>query len=547
MPPVIEFRNVTKVFQGHYKALSGVSFEVEPGEVCAVLGPNGAGKTTSINILMGFLFPDSGEVRVFGFEPGDVRAKEKIGFLPENFAFYKHLTATELLRLHLRLSGRAATDDGLISELLRRVRLSGYENLRISKYSRGMVQRLGIAQALLADPQLLILDEPTSGLDPAGRKEVLDLLASLKDEGKTVFVSSHILPEVEQICDRVIVMDRGQMVETGRLRDLLRSDNRVEIVVDQLPEEFEREAIRLGATVSKTESAGKICGLSGVRYPAKTGDRGFAARCRIGPHQPQADPPFIGRIISAAGDGARENEMRIRAIAFTTFWDSGAQQSDSPVVRDFSLRPASGHDSSLSDERPRRVVCARIYYRNHVAAERFPGSLLAAWSAADTVAGGDEIGHNSGSVMARPVRRWEFLLGKYLGVQLLSAGLSGVYDRHDLYDGGNRRSDHTCRTLGIDCLSVGALRHLQCAGNVAGDQDASHSGICNCVADTSGGFIRDAGLHSRYFPAMGVVTLLCAASLAGIAFGISIPGYGDTGESQTNRLDSSRYGPGLRS
>jgi ABC-2 type transport system ATP-binding protein len=258
MPPVIEFRNVTKVFQGQYTALSGVSFEVEPGEVCAFLGPNGAGKTTSINILMGFLFPDHGEVKVFGFEPGDVRAKEKIGFLPENFAFYKHLTATQLLRLHLTLSGRGTSEsgagDGLISELLRRVRLNGYENLRISKYSRGMVQRLGIAQALLADPQLLILDEPTSGLDPAGRKEVLDLLASLKDEGKTVFVSSHILPEVEQICDRVIVMDRGQMVETGRLRDLLRSDNRVEIVIDQLPEEFEQEVIRLGASVSRTGS-----------------------------------------------------------------------------------------------------------------------------------------------------------------------------------------------------------------------------------------------------------------------------------------------------
>jgi ABC-2 type transport system ATP-binding protein len=252
MPPVIEFRNVTKVFQGYYTALSGVSFEVEPGEVCAFLGPNGAGKTTSINILMGFLFPDHGEVRVFGFEPGDVRAKEKIGFLPENFAFYKHLTATQLLRLHLALSGGETEVDGRISELLRRVRLSGYENLRISKYSRGMVQRLGIAQALLADPQLLILDEPTSGLDPAGRKEVLDLLASLKDEGKTVFVSSHILPEVEQICDRVIVMDRGQMVETGRLQDLLRPGNRVEIIVDQLPEEFEQDAIRLGAVVSRT-------------------------------------------------------------------------------------------------------------------------------------------------------------------------------------------------------------------------------------------------------------------------------------------------------
>ncbi len=257
MPPVIEFENVTKVFQGRFTALSCVSFQVDAGEVCAFLGPNGAGKTTSINILMGFVFPDQGEIRVLGHPPGDVRAKERIGFLPENFAFYKHLTAPELLRLHLRLSGRQSKGDGWIAELLARVKLNGYEQLKISKYSRGMVQRLGLAQALLADPQLLILDEPTSGLDPAGRKDVLDLLASLKAEGKTVFVSSHILPEVEQICDRVIVIDRGQLVRTGRLQDLTAGDDRVEIMVDQLSEEAEREVSGLGATVTR--------GAQGVR------------------------------------------------------------------------------------------------------------------------------------------------------------------------------------------------------------------------------------------------------------------------------------------
>ena len=252
MPAVIEFENVTKVFHGRFTALSCVSFQAEAGEVCAFLGPNGAGKTTSINILMGFLFPDCGDVRVLGFPPGDVRAKEKIGFLPENFAFYKHLTGPELLRLHRALSGLPPAGDDWIAALLARVRLNGYEHMKIGKYSRGMVQRLGLAQALLGDPQLLVLDEPTSGLDPAGRKEVLDLLASLKAEGKTVFVSSHILPEVEQICDRVIVMDRGQLVRTGRLQDLLGDDDRVEIAVDRLSEETEREAIGLGVTVSRT-------------------------------------------------------------------------------------------------------------------------------------------------------------------------------------------------------------------------------------------------------------------------------------------------------
>jgi ABC-2 type transport system ATP-binding protein len=251
MPTLIDFQNVTKTFQRDFSALSDVSFQVESGEVCAFLGPNGAGKTTSISILMGFLFPDSGAVEVFGFSPGDVRAKEKIGFLPENFAFYKHLTGPELLRFHLALSGRRTAGDSWIGEVLERVRLNGYERLKIGKYSRGMVQRLGVAQALLANPQLLVLDEPTSGLDPAGRKEVLDLLVSLKAAGKTVFVSSHILPEVEQICDRVVVIDHGRLVRTGRLQDLLGGGDRVEIIVDRLSEETAREAVSRGAAVSR--------------------------------------------------------------------------------------------------------------------------------------------------------------------------------------------------------------------------------------------------------------------------------------------------------
>ena len=257
MTPAIEFRNVTKVYSRAFseervEALTDVSFEVEPGEVCAFLGPNGAGKTTSIGILMGFHFANSGEVRVLGHPPGDIRAKEHIGFLPENFAFYKYLTGPRLLALHLALSGRRVPDpDGLIAGLLSKVKLYGYESLRISKYSRGMVQRLGIAQALLADPQLLILDEPTSGLDPAGRKEILDLLMAFKDAGKTVLLSSHILPEVEQICDRVVIINRGRLVRAGRLEEMLRTGSRVEIVVDQLPEDAERAARGQGADVDR--------------------------------------------------------------------------------------------------------------------------------------------------------------------------------------------------------------------------------------------------------------------------------------------------------
>jgi ABC-2 type transport system ATP-binding protein len=253
----IEFAGVTKVFKRLFseeriEALNAISFTVAPGEVCGFLGPNGAGKTTSISLLMGFLFPSSGEVRVLDYPPGDTRAKAQIGFLPENFAFYRFLTGPKLLALHLALSGRRVPNAiALIEGLLAQVNLAGYESLRIARYSRGMVQRLGIAQALIGDPQLLVFDEPTSGLDPAGRKEVLELVQSLKQAGKTVFLSSHILPEVEQICDRVIIIDRGRLVRAGRLDEILRAGARVEVVVDQLSEDAERGAIEHGAQIDR--------------------------------------------------------------------------------------------------------------------------------------------------------------------------------------------------------------------------------------------------------------------------------------------------------
>ncbi|MBZ5725419.1 MAG: ABC transporter ATP-binding protein [Acidobacteriia bacterium] len=260
----IEFQRVTKVYKRLFseervEALSDVSFEAAAGEVCAFLGPNGAGKTTSIGLLMGFFFADSGSIRVLGCRPGDIRAKAQIGFLPENFAFYKYLTAPKLLELHLALAGRKTARDGRrIGDLLAKVRLNGYEKLKVGKYSRGMVQRLGIAQALLCDPQLVVLDEPTSGLDPAGRKEVLQLLAALKSEGKTVFLSSHILPEVEQICDRVVIIDRGRLVRTGRLNEMLAGGNRVAIVVDQLPVETEQALAAQGAVATRNAHGAAI-------------------------------------------------------------------------------------------------------------------------------------------------------------------------------------------------------------------------------------------------------------------------------------------------
>jgi ABC-2 type transport system ATP-binding protein len=253
----IEFEGVTKVYSRVFggeriEAIKDLSFAVSSGEVCGFLGPNGAGKTTSIGILMGFLFANSGQVRVLDYAPGDVRAKAQIGFLPENFSFYRFLTGPKLLALHLTLSGRRVPDpSGLIEGLFAQVKLAGYESLRIARYSRGMVQRLGIAQALIGDPQLLVFDEPTSGLDPSGRKEVLDLVQSLKQQGKTVLLSSHILTEVEQICDRVVIIDRGRLIRSGRLDEILSAGARVEVVVDQLPEQAAAAAVNCGAEIDR--------------------------------------------------------------------------------------------------------------------------------------------------------------------------------------------------------------------------------------------------------------------------------------------------------
>jgi ABC-2 type transport system ATP-binding protein len=245
MTAAIEFNRVSKTYRRflggmRVPALNDVSFQVMPGEVCAFLGPNGAGKTTSISILMGFIYADWGRIRVLGHEPGDVRAKAKIGFVPENFSFYKHLNAEKLLRFHARIAGVPEDrTSGLIPDLIAKVKLNGYEKLKIGRYSRGMVQRLGIAQSLLADPDLLVMDEPTSGLDPSGRKEVRDVILSLKASGKTIFLSSHLLAEVEQICDQVVIVNRGNVVRTGAMQQLLTTGDQVEILASGANEEIQ--------------------------------------------------------------------------------------------------------------------------------------------------------------------------------------------------------------------------------------------------------------------------------------------------------------------
>ena len=206
------------------KALDDVALSVARGEVFALLGPNGAGKTTLIKLLLGILRPTSGNAMVLQQPAGSLAARMKIGYLPENLVFPKHLTAIDALYFYGRLSRLTeAKMKATIPGLLNLVGLSGRETESVRKYSKGMRQRLGLAQALLHEPEILVLDEPTDGLDPLGRSQIRDLIDTMKQQGKTIFLNSHILQEVEMICDRVAIMSKGTLLAMGTIPDLIES------------------------------------------------------------------------------------------------------------------------------------------------------------------------------------------------------------------------------------------------------------------------------------------------------------------------------------
>jgi ABC-2 type transport system ATP-binding protein len=215
-------------------ALHSLHLTVPEGEVFGYLGPNGAGKTTTLKLLMGLISPTEGSARILGHDWRDPRVKEQIGFLPEQPYFYDYLTAAELLHYYAQLSGVAAGDRRRrVEDALAKVGLSAQARTQLRKFSKGMLQRVGIAQAIIHNPKLVFLDEPMSGLDPIGRREVRDLIQSLKDEGKTVFFSTHILSDAEALCDRVAVINGGQIRGVGVVQDLLaRFNGKVEVIWD---------------------------------------------------------------------------------------------------------------------------------------------------------------------------------------------------------------------------------------------------------------------------------------------------------------------------
>jgi ABC-2 type transport system ATP-binding protein len=278
MPPAIEINNLTKTYRSLFglrtvTAVDNLNLTVEEGEVFGFLGPNGAGKTTTIKILLGILYPTAGECKLFGevfssntlFAPetANSRLKSNIGYLPEGPYFHEFLTGREVLSFYGKLYGlRGEHLKKRIDETLDVVGMTYAANRLVQHYSKGMRQRIGLGQALLSDPKLMILDEPTVGLDPIARREIRDLMLKLRNLGKTLFVCSHELSEVEMVCDRIAIINRGKLIKYGKLLDLILTDRALEIDVAALAEATQKKLESDGCVIGKSDT-----GFTSIRLP----------------------------------------------------------------------------------------------------------------------------------------------------------------------------------------------------------------------------------------------------------------------------------------
>jgi ABC-2 type transport system ATP-binding protein len=232
---VIETRSLTKIYRDFWgrqkvRALKALDLEVRKGEIFGLLGPNGSGKSTTIKLLLGLLFPTSGQALVFGKQATEVTKNERIGYLPEESYLYRFLNAEETLNFYGRLFDMpAATRRQRVDELINMVGLNWAKRRQLKEYSKGMTRRIGLAQALINDPELILLDEPTSGLDPIGTREMKDLILKLKQQGKTVVMCSHLLADVQDVCDRIAILHQGELKEMGRVDSLLKIRDLTEI------------------------------------------------------------------------------------------------------------------------------------------------------------------------------------------------------------------------------------------------------------------------------------------------------------------------------
>lgn len=242
---VVEIKNLTKEYsaksfsKAKITALKNFSLDVEGGQIFGLLGPNGAGKTTLVKILLGIVFPTVGEVKVFDHPLSNISYKTKVGYLPENHRFPNYLTGEQVLSLYGRLSGMLeSTVKAKIPEMLRMVGMEQWGKTRIKKYSKGMMQRIGLAQSMINNPDLIFLDEPTDGVDPIGRKEIRDILLNLKSQGKTVFLNSHLLSEIELICDRVAILNKGELIKYGTIDEITSSSDTYVFSTEDMKDEL---------------------------------------------------------------------------------------------------------------------------------------------------------------------------------------------------------------------------------------------------------------------------------------------------------------------
>jgi ABC-2 type transport system ATP-binding protein len=290
--PAIETVGLRKAY-GRKIALHGLDLVVQPGEVFGFLGPNGAGKTTTIKILLGLVRPTSGEARIFGRPAGEPSARRHVGYLPENFRFHDWFTGSALLDFHARLAGVPIDDRReRVPRVLHLVGLEGRGDDRVRAYSKGMTQQIGLAQAIVHEPNLVLLDEPTSALDPVGRREVRDLIRGLRARGMTVFLNSHLLSEVEMVCDRVAIVDRGRVVRSGRLEDLIGGVAELRVMVDRVDEDLRTLLARHGEILDIAETTVTL-GVSELAVAAAVAEdvvrRGYRLYGMVPSHQSLED------------------------------------------------------------------------------------------------------------------------------------------------------------------------------------------------------------------------------------------------------------------
>jgi len=253
------------------RAVDALNLEVAEGQVYGLLGPNGSGKSTTIKIILGLLEATVGEVRVFGVPANQVEARRNVGYLPEAPYFYRYLSGRELVKFYARVCGVSGSRLGTrVDEVIDWVGLSGAADRRVGTYSKGMLQRIGLAQALVHDPKLIVLDEPTAGVDPVGSAEMCELIRKLKQQGKTVLITSHLLAQIEDVCDRVAILDRGKLIVEGSVLELVGQRDRQALIVDPLPE-ADLEALR-GWLASRGHS------LNAVEQPRARLDQLFLSK-----------------------------------------------------------------------------------------------------------------------------------------------------------------------------------------------------------------------------------------------------------------------------